>query len=175
MGDNDSIEPFYTKTLQADTVVKACSVSENYVSFCLESLKKSEADSNLEKATESSPTNSEVFVIDVANMQEKKFSCPFKQDVTAVYIDNEILLIASHATVRECKPSDLMSGQQDLESAAESEIPKSLGPNRTIYAFWHQKRAPTAQVYVRNAVNLQLSKLLYTTQMLGQAQTSNLP
>jgi len=122
-----------------------------------------------------------VHVIDIRSSQEISLSNPFDREITAVYVDEGLLMLASYANLMETKPANLFldpttkSFDRSVLSRSELDkrfsdvsrkysLPGDLGShNSEIYAFWHTKNSVSVDIFVKSLKGMRISIYSFKT------------
>jgi len=155
--------------------VTHCSVSDDYIVYSI-------IENNLTPTTDAFKLDNEanftsIVVIDIANKKEVKIANPSDTNITAVYIDEGLMLIGSNGKIYEMKPSQLfeeglgsrISASGFAEMATLNTLPDSFSENNEIYAFWHSKSSSNVEVYSRSLRKMTVNIFNYRTKE-GQAK-----
>lgn len=125
-------------------------------------------------------------VVDLLSQEEIVIPNPSKnQKISALYIDDQMLLIGCQDEIFELKPADLFRNEElkskkvglDRESDLfEQYVTQSVLPEQTssqnnyiglnqgvIYAFWHTRNMAKADIFVRDRVSAELRIFTYWT------------
>jgi hypothetical protein len=98
---------FYQRALSKSQSISHCSVSEKYIAYILLT-NYDEHKMDMFQIDEKEVTkHTEIVVIDVTDMSEVKIKSPSPDLISALYIDQEIMMIGSRAKIYEVKPQAL--------------------------------------------------------------------
>ena len=171
---------FYQRALPADNKITHCSVSDSYVVYAVvqESAQfvlqnRGEFDS-LEMVEAELAKRTLLVIVDIKNKTEVVLPNPSQKKVTAVYVDETILMVGSYSEVYQLTPQSLFIQDEasnlldDKHDEAQGKFTKTMLPeaqrqNNEIYAFWHTQSSAKIDVYAKSNTKAQISIYLYRT------------
>ena len=83
---------------------------------------------------------------------------PFQSTISAVYADDNLLMLGSQGQAYETKPASLFEDGHPTffdadgfsELASICSLPRDYSQNCEIYAFWHTKNATTVEIFAKS-------------------------
>ena len=100
----NSSDYFYQRALSRYQTISHCSVSEKYIAYVMRTHFDEQKMDMFQIDEKEVTKNTEIVVIDVTDMSEVKIKSPSPDLITALYIDQEIMMIGSRAKIYEVKP-----------------------------------------------------------------------
>ena len=88
-------------------IVSHCSVSENFITYAIVPKIDEHLENMFTVDSAESASQTVIYIINLKEMREIKIPNPSPDKVTALYIDNDIMMIGSRAKTFEVKPMAL--------------------------------------------------------------------
>ena len=116
-------------------------------------------------------------MVDIRGEKETMIANPFSSTISAVYADDNLLMLGSQGQTYETKPATLFEDGQPTffdadrftELASLSSLPRDYSQSCEIYAFWHTKNATTVEIFAKSLSAAQIHMFRYKT-VEGQAK-----
>ena len=169
-----NVAHFYQRTLQRGHRISHCSVSDDYVAYSIieESATASEVTDAFGPQDTALAGQTSIVVLNIQTKKEVTIANPSHAGITAVYVDEGLLMIGSFGKIYEVKPSTLfeegqpsrISAEKFLEMSSQNDLPDKFSTHSEIYAFWHTKNSTTVEVYTKSLRRMAVHIFRYRAQ-----------